>query len=189
MTTDPFGWARSLDTLFDQVWTRLSRGVHDRHASARHPTLATVSAKGRPQARTVVLRAADKGNGTILVYTDLQSHKVAELQVLPFAALHIWDSGAHLQIRLAASVSILTGTDVAELWREMPDHGRMAYGSTPSPGTPLSDALGYTKIPDPEAFAVLHLTIESIDVVHLGPNHRRAEYCREGGWVGQWLAP
>lgn len=125
MTTDPFGWARSLDTLFDQAWTRLSRGVHDRHAAARHPTLATASARGRPQARTVVLRAADKGNGAILVYTDLQSHKVAELRISPFAALHIWDSSAHLQIRLAASVSILTGPDVAELWRNMPDRACM----------------------------------------------------------------
>lgn len=189
MTADPFAWAQSLDTLFDQVWSRLSRGVHDRHAPARHPTLATVSTDGRPQARTVVVRAADKVAGTVRVYTDLQSHKVAELRATPFAALHVWESSAHLQIRLAASVTIATGPEVAELWRKVPDHARMAYGSAPPPGTPVQESLGYSKTPDPQAFAVLHLAIDSMDVVHLGPNHRRATFCRDNGWAGQWLAP
>ena len=188
MTTDPFAWAQSLDTLFDQVWTRLSRGVHDRHAPARHPTLATV-AQGQPQARTVVLRAANKAEGSLHVYTDLHSAKVAELRTTPCAALHVWDSSAHLQTRIAASVTIMTGPDVAGLWDKVPDHARAAYGSTPSPGAPVQSALDYTKTPDADSFAVLHLTIDSIDVVHLGPNHRRARFSRADGWAGQWLAP
>ncbi|CUX79346.1 MAG: Pyridoxamine-phosphate oxidase [Roseibaca calidilacus] len=189
MTQDPFVWAQSLDTLFEQVWSRLSRGVRDRHAPARHPTLATVSTDGRPQLRTVVLRGAEKADGTLRVYTDMHSHKVAELQATPFAALHIWDSSAHLQIRLATLVTILTGAEVAELWHQLPDHARLAYGSTPAPGTALPAALDYSKTPDPTAFAVLHLTIDSMDVVHLGPNHRRAAFRREDDWAGQWLAP
>lgn len=189
MTTDPFAWAQSLDTLLDQVWTRLSRGVQDRHAPARHLTLATVTAQGQPQARTVVLRAANKAEGSLRVYTDLHSAKVAELRVTPFAALHVWDSSAHLQTRIAASVTILTGPDVAALWDKVPEHARTAYGSTPPPGTPVPGALDYTKTPDAASFAVLHLTIDSIDVVHLGPEHRRAEFRRADGWAGQWLAP
>lgn len=189
MTPDPFDWAQSLDTLYDQVWRRLLRGVHDRHAPARHPTLSTVSPEGHPQARTVVLRAAEKRGGTLRVYTDVNSHKVAELRATPFGALHIWDSGAHLQIRLAASATILTGAEIAELWRTMPDHARMAYGSRPQPGTALSDALSYTKTPDPDAFAVLHLVIDSMDVVHLGPQHRRAGFRRSDQWNGEWLVP
>jgi pyridoxamine 5'-phosphate oxidase len=189
MTPDPFAWAQSLDTLIEQVWRRLLRGVHDRHAPARQPTLATVSTEGRPKARTVVLRAADRRTGTLRVYTDAQSHKVVELRATPFVALHIWDSSAHLQIRLAASVTILTGAEVVEPWRDMPEHARMAYGSTPLPGTPVSDALCYTKTSDPSAFAVLHLTIDSMDVVHLGPQHRRAGFRRDDSWAGQWLVP
>ncbi|MBC7737166.1 MAG: pyridoxamine 5'-phosphate oxidase, partial [Candidatus Saccharibacteria bacterium] len=46
MTTDLHGWADQLDTLLAQVWSRLVRGVGDRHAPARHLTLATVSAAG-----------------------------------------------------------------------------------------------------------------------------------------------
>ena len=137
----------------------------------------------------MVLRAADKEAGSVRVYTDAQSHKVAELRATPAAALHVWDSAAHLQIRLAASVAIRTGKDVADIWDKMPDHARLAYGSAPAPGTPVPEALGYSKTPDPHAFAVLDLTIDSMDVVHLGPDHRRAAFRRDDGWAGHWLAP
>ncbi len=189
MTTDPFAWVQSLDTLFDQIWVRLSRGVHDRHAPARHPTLATVTAQGHPRARTVVLRAADKAEGTLRMYTDLHSAKVAELRGTPFAALHVWDNAAHLQIRISGVVSVLTGADVAALWDKVPDQSRKAYGGKPCPGTPISDALEYSKIPDASAFAVLQFTINTLDALHLGPDHRRAEFRRENEWSGQWITP
>ena len=89
MNTDPHPWACDLSQLYAEVWARLTRGVHDRHAPARHPTLATVTPEGRPQARTVVLRAADKAAGTLDIHTDLRSAKVGDLRVTPFAALHV----------------------------------------------------------------------------------------------------
>ncbi|MBC8165349.1 MAG: pyridoxamine 5'-phosphate oxidase family protein [Bryobacteraceae bacterium] len=119
MKPDPHSWACDLTQLFDEVWTRVTRGVHDRHAPARHPTLATVTPDGRPQARTVVLRAADKVAGTVHVHTDLQSGKVRDLRATPFAALHVWDASAHLQLRLEAQVTILTGPDVAAIWERV----------------------------------------------------------------------
>ena len=94
MKPDPRPWACDLSQLFGEVWTRLTRGVHDRHAPARHPTLATVTPKGRPQARTVVLRAAYKAAGTLDIYTDLRPAKVRDLRVTPFAALEVWDTSA-----------------------------------------------------------------------------------------------
>jgi spermidine/putrescine transport system substrate-binding protein len=42
-------WARSLPDLHSQGWKRLVRGVNDRRAAGRHPTLATVDAQGMPQ--------------------------------------------------------------------------------------------------------------------------------------------
>jgi pyridoxamine 5'-phosphate oxidase len=98
---DPHAWATSLEGLYAQVWQRLARGVVDRHAPARHPTFATVSPDGWPEARTVVMRAADPAGATLDIHTDLQSAKVASLRANPRAALHIWEASAHLQIRLA----------------------------------------------------------------------------------------
>ena len=186
---DLHNWAADLGTLHDQVWTLLSRGVKDRRAGARHLTLATVALNGKPQARTVVLRAADQHNATLDVHTDIHSAKIAELRANPFAALHVWDSSAHLQMRIEVEVTILTGPEVADIWARVPDPARLSYGSTPTPGEPIASSLAYTKKPDQAAFAVLRMTISAIDIVHLGPNHGRARFKRENQWAGQWLAP
>jgi pyridoxamine 5'-phosphate oxidase len=37
-----------------------------------------------------------------------------------FAALHVWDTSAHLQVRLEAQIDILTGEGVASIWARMP---------------------------------------------------------------------
>ena len=189
MKADPQPWACDLSQLYAEVWTRLTRGVHDRHAPARHPTLATVSPEGRPQARTVVLRGADKSAGTLDIHTDLRSAKVRDLRVTPFAALHVWDTSAHLQLRLEADVTILTGPDVAAIWAGVPAASRLSYGSTPAPGQPIAHALDYTKAADQASFVILRLRVATVDALHLGPNHRRAQFDRHNDWKGAWLAP
>ena len=189
MTADPHPWAGDLAGLHAEAWLRLTRGVHDRHAPARHPTLATVNPDGRPQARTVVLRAADKAAGTLDIHTDLRSAKVRDLCATPFAALHVWDASAHLQLRLEARVTLLTGQDVAAMWGRVPAVSRLSYGSTPAPGQPIAQALDYTKAADPAYFAILRLEILTVDALHLGPNHRRARFDRKTDWAGVWLAP
>ena len=189
MKADPHPWACDLAELHAEVWLRLTRGVHDRHAPARHPTLATVTPDGKPQARTVVLRAADKLAGTLDIHTDLRSAKVGDLRVTPFAALHVWDTSAHLQLRLEAHVTILTGPDVATIWEGVPLVSRLSYGSTPAPGQPIAQALDYTKVSDAGSFVVLRLQISTVDAVHLGANHRRARFDRHNEWAGTWLAP
>ena len=108
---------------------------------------------------------------------------------MPFAALHVWDASAHLQMRLEARVTILTGQDVAMIWAGIPAASRMSYGSSPAPGQPIAQALAYSKEPDPSCFAVLLLSAQTIDVLHLGPNHRRARFDRNDNWAGEWLAP
>ena len=189
MTTDPHPWATTLEGLHDQAWQRLIRGVADRRAPARHPTFATLSPDGWPEARTVVLRAADRATAMIEVHTDIHSAKVAALQATPRAALHVWEAGAHLQIRLTTTVTILSGVDVAEAWARVPDPSRQSYGTQPPPGQPIPTALAYAKPGDPQSFAVLRCAVQAMDLVHLGPQHRRARFARADGWAGQWLAP
>jgi pyridoxamine 5'-phosphate oxidase len=189
LESDLHAWAADLATLHAHVWQLLTRGVRDRRAAARHPTLATVSIDGKPQARTVVLRAADQARATVDIHTDIHSAKIAELRARPFAALHIWDASAHLQMRLESEVTILTGADVAAIWARVPDVARLSYGCTPVPGVPIASALDYVKVPDQAAFAVLRMQIMSMDIVHLGPNHRRAAYKLADQWAGQWLVP
>lgn len=189
MTIDPHPWAATLDGLYAQVWARLVRGVADRRAPARHPTLATVSPDGWPEARTVVLRAADPATATLDLHTDLRSAKVAALRAKPHAALHIWDQTAHLQIRITADVTILTGDPVAATWAKVPEASRRAYATTPSPGQAIPTALAYRAESDQTFFAVLRCTVQSMDILHLGPEHRRAAFDRATNWAGSWLSP
>ncbi len=187
--TDPHPWAADLATLQAQVWLLLVRGVGDRHAAARHPTLATLSPVGWPEARTVVLRAADPVAGHLDLHTDLRSAKVASLRANPRATLHVWDASAHLQTRIEATVTILTGADVADIWARVPDASRSGYGALHAPGLPIADPLAHDRTPDPASFAVLRCAVQAVDVLHLGPRHRRARFDPANGWAGQWLAP
>lgn len=189
MTTDLHPWADQLDTLHAQVWRLLVRGVADRHAAARHPTLATSSLTGWPEARTVVLRAADAMVATLDIHTDLSSAKVVELRHNPRATLHIWDAAACLQTRIKVTVTVMSGEDVSAIWARVPDPSRQSYGTLPPPGQPIATALSYDKAPDLSTFAVLRCSVQVLDVLHLGPQHRRARFDRADGWMGQWLAP
>lgn len=189
MTRDVHAWAFDLASLHEQVWSRLVRGIGDRHAPSRHPTLATISADGRPQARTVVLRAVDPRTRVLEIHTDPKSAKVAGLQVTPFAELHVWDPSAHLQTRLAAEVTIMTGAGIAATWARLPDVARSSYGVIPPPGRPIDGDLDYVRTADPAAFTVLQLRVSAIDVLHLGSDHRRARFERDRDWQGQWLVP
>lgn len=188
--TDPNEiWAERLDTLLDTAWARLVRGVRDKRAPARHVTLATLGMGGWPQARTVVLRGADKAAARLEVHTDLRSTKAAELQADTRATLHVWDPRVHLQIRAEVRADLLSGSQVLERWGRVPEGSRMAYGSTPAPGQPIAEALNYSKNPTAQDFAVVIFLVQAFDLVHLGRDHRRARFERADGWAGAWLAP
>ena len=190
MTPDLHAWARDLSMLHAEIWQRLVRGVHDRRAPARHPTLATVTPDGRPQARTVVLRAADKSAGTLDIHTDLRSAKVRDLAGNTFCgAACLGQFGPSADAAGRQRHGPHRPGCGRDLGRASPRDRERSYGGTPEPGQPVAQALDYTKAPDPACFAVLRLEMMSIDALHLGPSHRRARFDRVDGWAGEWLAP
>lgn len=178
-----------LGALLDEAWRHLADGVADAHAPARYPTFATVSPQGRPEARTVALRAALRDEGVVEVHTDIETPKVRALRHAPYAQLHIWVPAAQLQLRLSAKVEVLTGPAVEAQWQNVPSASRVSYGTLPIPGTPIDHVHAYEKPASRDRFAVLRCALEGIDLVHLGPKHRRAAYRREDAWRGVWLAP
>lgn len=182
-------WFETLEGLHDHLWDALVQGIVDPNHPARYLTLATTGPEGWPEARTVILRGADQIAGAVSVFSDLHSAKVASLRQNPRAALHVWDAGGRLQLRLTGTVTIRHGQAVAHIWDQLPAVSRESYGVAPAPGKPIAAALDYVKSPDPTAFAVLDCTISSIDVLHLGSVHRRARFDRAQGWHGQWLVP
>ncbi|SFR31616.1 Pyridoxamine 5'-phosphate oxidase [Yoonia tamlensis] len=182
-------WFETFEGLRCRVWETLARGVADAGDPARLINFATVSQDGWPELRTVVLRSANPEDHSITVHTDLHSDKIRSLRAHPRAALHLWDAGQDLQLRMQANVSIASGDATRALWDMIPDHAQQSYGVVPPPGAPIKAALDYVKQPDPATFAVLTCQIVHIDVVHLGADHRRAQFTHAGHWVGQWLSP
>lgn len=185
----PDGYEELAATL-DQVWGRLRRGVVDARAPARHPTLATVGRDGGAEARTVVLREADRMAGRLEVHTDGAAAKVAEIQAMPRVSLHVWEVRMRLQIRLRGGVDVLSGAAVGDTWHKVPERSRRAFGGSPLPGTPIAALEDYRPGADAVRFAVLRCTIGEIETLHLGRDrHHRALFRRAEAWRGTWLAP
>lgn len=182
-------WFETAEGIWKTLWDTLAQGVADPDHPARQPTFATQSPDGWPEARTVVLRRADRITGEVSVHTDLFSDKIKSLTKTPRAALHVWDARQNLQIRAQAEVVIQSGAATRALWDKIPDHARQSYGVIPPPGTAIETALDYVKSPDPATFAVLICRVMHIDAVHLGAQHRRVSYSRARHWRGQWLSP
>jgi pyridoxine/pyridoxamine 5'-phosphate oxidase len=178
-----------LAAFLDLGWQRLTRGVADRRAAARHPVFATVSPDGAPEARTVVLRGANRAEGIVEIHTDGGSDKVASLRSNPRAQLMVWDEKAKLQIRLSTGVTIHQGAEVADRWKNVPEGSRIAYGAAPNPGTPIPNAHAYAKLASIEWFTVLSCRIDTIELMQLIDPHRRAVYRRDDGWIGTWRVP
>ncbi|WP_371056578.1 pyridoxamine 5'-phosphate oxidase family protein [Rhodosalinus sp. K401] len=183
-------WFETLEGLRARVWQRLGRGVADRRAPARHPTLATLGTDCAPEARTVVLRGASEAAGSVTIYTDAASAKVAELAREPRAALHVWEPKDRLQIRLALTVELRTGASLDALWERLSPEARRAYGGRPEPGRPIGDPVAdYEETRERARFAVLDGRVERIEALHLGDWHRRADFSRADGFAGAWIAP
>lgn len=181
-----------LGAFLDHGWQRLLHGVAEASAPARHPVLATVSPEGQPEARTVVLRAADRSLSRLECHTDLGSAKVASLRACPSAELHVWDAEARLQLRLRGQVRIATGAEAASRWPGVPVASRAAYGARPAPGMPIDHPFAYDKPGDAAGFAVLWCDLTRIDLMELADRHRRAFYHRAAphlAWQGQWVSP
>lgn len=172
-----------------ETLTGLHAYAWDIAAKAREVSFATVSQDGWPAARIVILRGTNPDDATLTVHTDRFSQKITALRDNPRATILIWNDDAQVQLRMQAEVFIQTGQSVAAQWARVPDPSRQSYGTTPPPGTPIADALDYTKPCDPAAFCVLHCQVVDMDVVHLGDVHRRAQFTRARDWAGQWLSP
>lgn len=181
--SDPF---ESLERTLAQVWQRLARGTKDRRAATRHPTLATISARG-PEARTVVLRGVDPQSGTLEIHTDRRSGKVRDLMENAGAALHIWDAKAHLQIRLRCTAALSHGD--AGKWAEIPASAQRVYGGTPAPASKIATPEDHDPTPNRTDFTIITLHVKEIETLHLGQDRHRRALFSAPDWHGHWIAP
>ncbi len=186
-------WCATLPGMLGRAWEMLGDGAARRNIAANRPVMATVAADGTPEARTLVLRGADRQGGVLTFFTDAGSAKLDAIAAHPVAALHVWDAAAMVQVRIGAAVRQLSGPDADAVWASMRPEAFLNYGSVPPPGTPIPDALAYQRATDVAvaraAFVVLEAQVRTLEVLHLGAVHRRARFAEADGWAGEWLSP
>jgi hypothetical protein len=185
----------TLQDCLEDAFRRLARGVADRRAAFHTPTLATIGADGAPEARTLVLRGFEPGSRTLRLHTDARSGKVAELARDPRCALHLYDPGAKLQLRLACRAALHGDDALAEAaWAGSRDFSRMCYAIEPAPGTPVAEPPAAPR--DPQAgrgaFRVILLRFDRLEWLELAAaGHRRARFTWDGDAAPAmtWLVP
>ncbi|MEM0907117.1 MAG: pyridoxamine 5'-phosphate oxidase family protein [Pseudomonadota bacterium] len=189
-----------LSAVESTAWALLVRGANARKSAFHQATVATVNAAGLPEARTVVLRAANAPTRSLRFHTDIRSGKVAEFAASPSCVIHFYDHGAKIQLRVRAHAHVHHKDDVtAPIWQQMRDMSKVCYRQPIGPGEPIEDpTIAETSLlGDDEAFAnfvVVKLEARAMEWLYLAAaGHRRAEISYAGGPqeppTMRWLAP
>ena len=182
------------DDILTGIWRTLSRGVADAKHDWHWPVLGTIQTAPeglQSCSRIVVLRAFDASTRLIEIHSDSRAQKIAQLQLgsesgtgsdtqSGSASLLFYDARSRTQVRVQATASVAIDNAISQAaWNKLPEHGRTQYLGLNAPGTALSEApQGEALVLGTKAhFAVIHLTIESIDWLVLArEGHQRARF-------------
>ncbi|MBX4908933.1 MULTISPECIES: pyridoxamine 5'-phosphate oxidase family protein [Rhizobium] len=111
------------------AWAELETAAAGPQSGFRYVNLCSVGAEGRPQARMVVLRAADRARRSLEFHTDTRSPKWLELSANPDVTVLGFCPQARLQLRLQGTVERHgPGSERADAaWENLPNRTRMTY--------------------------------------------------------------
>jgi pyridoxamine 5'-phosphate oxidase len=191
IAADPFAQFRA--------WFEFAGAAELREPDAM--TLASADARGRPSARTVLLRGWDERG--FAFYTNYESRKGRELDANPRAALLFFWAPLERQIRIEGSVERVAAPESDSYFAGRPRGHRLgAWASPQSAVIPARSALeAYVKaaeerfpgeVPRPPHWGGYRVVPESFEFWHGRSNrlHDRLLYRRDGdGWRVERLAP
>ncbi len=191
-----------LDAAETMAWDMLEKGAASAKQAFHTPVLATVSADGAPQARTIVMREADRGTRMLRGNTDQRAPKAHQIANDSRVQLLFYDVAAKVQIRVTAQAELITeGPTRTEAWATSMPGSKVCYLAEGAPGThkdaPTSGLPDYADrgqrvAPDKleegmKNFAVIRFSVEAIDWLYLDSNgHRRAQFdyvAKTKSWV------
>ena len=178
----PLSCYDNLEGTLEYAWSLLARGVKDRKSAFHTPTVATIGIDDTPHLRTVVLRGCDVELQRLRFHTDKRSAKVLEMSAKPDAAIHCYDAGLKIQLRLGVELKLIDGTGFDEAWTATRPMSRECYQVTTAPGTPIEDP--YEAIFDASTtqdgeinFAPIAAEVKTMEWLYLAAKgHRRAYF-------------
>jgi pyridoxamine 5'-phosphate oxidase len=165
-------------------------------------TLATATPDGVPSARMVLLRGFDERG--LVFYTNYRSRKAAELDANPRAALILFWSSLHRQIRVEGSVARVSAEESDAYFGSRPHGSRLSAVVSPQ-STVIAgrqtleeqvsalQALYPDEVPRPAHWGGYRVVPALFEFWQGRENrlHDRLRYRRgtSGGWILEWLAP
>lgn len=193
----------TLDDVLKDIAERLQRAARDRRSAMHMPVVGT----GDGDLRMMVLRACDPDFVQLRFHTDARSHKVGSIGTGSQVSLLAFDPEAKIQIRARGMGRIETAGPVVDAaWAQADAYARRCYLAEAGPGTPIAEPSSGLPaavegirpsaeqlVPARENFAILLITLTSLDWLYLAHNgHRRARFSRgDPGqpWQGTWVIP
>jgi hypothetical protein len=191
---DRYTGTPSLLPVREDALHALSLAATDKSSHFRTAAVASIGHDGKPQVRTMIVRAFDPETHTLMVYTDARSPKVTGFEQNKDIQLLFYDPDTMLQMRVSGKVTIHQGDALTEkLWSTLPEYGRGDYLSRQPPGEQiahpgdswLNQALGG------QYFTVIEILITEIDWLKLSAQgHKRALLTWDDDtYSARWLAP
>jgi len=187
--------APDLPPVLRPVWAALGAAT-TRRTGFTLAGLATASADGAAQVRSVILRAWDPGRGVLAFATDGRSAKVRELRADPRVALVLWDDDAQVQVRLAGRAAVVTDPgERRRRWDGLGARSRRGYATTTPPGAPVAGDGAVGQDEDEAAwfdrFAWVEVVVDRVDRLDLAADpHDRVVAARDAaGWHARRVAP
>jgi hypothetical protein len=183
-----------LTASLTEAWGRLARGVKDRRSPFHTPVLATIGPDGSPQARTLVLRAADPAARRLRFHTDWRSQKTLALSAHPRVAVHAYCPASKIQLRLSglATHHAPLTPPARDAYARSQEKSRICYAQKLAPGAQMGapDEAGQIEGGE-ENFSVIEIAIDQLEWLYLyAAGHRRAFYQWQGeALTATWRAP
>lgn len=174
-------------TMIDrEAWDALAAAAADPRLPFRYLTLASLGRCQFPEARTVVLRSANRATRVLEFHTDTRSPKWRELKDNGNSTILGYSDALKLQLRLRGDMELAPpgSLQADKIWSRLPPHTRATYQGGP-PGDelrPENDPVSQAQVSETaeagrDRFGVLFFKALSLDWCRLErDNNLRARF-------------
>lgn len=177
----------SLTAIEDALWRELEAAAHALDHPWHTAVLATTDGEVG-DARTVLLRSAERASGELRLYTDARAGKVAQIARHPVGTLVLWSPALSWQLRLRVRLQVSTdGLAVSSAWAQLRTTTvSREFLSALAPGSVL-DGVAPAR-GERTHFALIEAQVAAIDWLEMHDDgHRRARFAV--GAAPHWLQP
>tara|TARA_B100001564_G_scaffold342366_1_gene337917 strand:- start:451 stop:1014 length:564 start_codon:yes stop_codon:yes gene_type:complete len=183
----------NLKGIYKDIWLSLENAVVDRNSGFHTFALATIN-NGKPDTRTVVLRACDRNNNTISFHTNNKSLKIEDISKNNKVSALFYDKADKTQIRISGAAKIFNSDSYCKKkWDDMSKQSRQCYYQNIDPGESIDSPDKVKTILKDEIsknFTIINIQIIKIDWLYLSHSgHTRAKFISEDNFQGRWIAP